>query len=105
MPFVKGKSGNPGGRPKLDREVVALARERTPDAMKKLFWLMEHGENHTVQLAAVKEILNRGYGTAPLKVELSAEITEIMIAVDKPRDETPEEWMKRTAHKRGDSIQ
>ena len=28
-PFAKGQSGNPGGRPKEDRHIRELARERT----------------------------------------------------------------------------
>jgi hypothetical protein len=32
----KGQSGNPGGRPAVAKEIKALARERTPEAMDAL---------------------------------------------------------------------
>ena len=35
-PFKKGKSGNPGGRPKVIAELRALARAHAPDAIKEL---------------------------------------------------------------------
>jgi hypothetical protein len=36
MPFQKGQSGNPGGRPKGFAEIKALAREHEPKAIQKL---------------------------------------------------------------------
>ena len=36
MPFEKGKSGNPGGRPKVVGEVQALAREYTKQAIETI---------------------------------------------------------------------
>ena len=36
MPFEKGKSGNPGGRPKVVGEVQALACEYTKAAVETL---------------------------------------------------------------------
>jgi len=35
-PFVKGKSGNPGGRPHVIAELRDLARRHAPDAIKEL---------------------------------------------------------------------
>jgi len=42
MPFVKGKSGNPGGRPKLDPEVKNLIEKFTPDAINTLAEVMKN---------------------------------------------------------------
>lgn len=36
MPFKKGQSGNPGGRPRETREVRELARSYTAEAIKRL---------------------------------------------------------------------
>ena len=40
MPFVKGQSGNPGGRPKVNPEVQALLDEFTPEAIRTLGEIM-----------------------------------------------------------------
>jgi len=42
MPFAKGKSGNPGGRPKVVGEVQGLAREYTSRAVETLRGIMEN---------------------------------------------------------------
>lgn len=61
MPFEKGRSGNPGGRPKEDAEVKALAREHGPAAIRKLAALMECGNPRT-EVAAATALLDRGFG-------------------------------------------
>ena len=61
MPFTKGKSGNPGGRPKEDAEVKALAREKGPDAIAKLVEHMEGEDDRLAQAAAIA-LLDRGFG-------------------------------------------
>ena len=40
MPFKKGQSGNPGGRPKVVAEVKELARAHTGEAIKTLVSIM-----------------------------------------------------------------
>jgi hypothetical protein len=40
MAFVKGKSGNPSGRPKVDPEIKALLDACTPDAINTLVEIM-----------------------------------------------------------------
>ena len=61
MPFEKGKSGNPGGRPKEAAEVKRLAQEKGKEAIGKLVELLSCGEART-ELAAAQAILDRGFG-------------------------------------------
>jgi len=63
MPFEKGQSGNPGGRPKENAEVKALARQHGPAAIGKLVELMNCGQPRT-EVAAAQALLDRGYGKA-----------------------------------------
>jgi hypothetical protein len=61
-PFKKGESGNPGGRPKVTAELRALARVHAPDAIKELVRLAIKAKNETARVAAIRELLDRGYG-------------------------------------------
>lgn len=61
MAFQKGQSGNPGGRPKEDAEVKALARTAGPEAIEKLLELMR-GDDRRTALAAAQALLDRGFG-------------------------------------------
>lgn len=73
MAFQKGQSGNPGGRPKEDAEVKALARAAGPEAIEKLVELMRCDEKRT-SLAAAQALLDRGFGKPSQAVELSGEL-------------------------------
>jgi len=61
MPFEPGKSGNPGGRPKENAEVKALARSHCRTAVEKLAALMDSTDEKT-SIAACNSILDRGLG-------------------------------------------
>lgn len=61
MPFQKGRSGNPGGRPKENNEVKALARKHSRAAIKRLAEWMASDEPKASVAAAVA-LLDRGYG-------------------------------------------
>lgn len=61
MPFVKGQSGNPGGRPKESNEVKTLARQYTEESVHRLaFWM--RSDNPKASVAACQALLDRGYG-------------------------------------------
>lgn len=61
MAFQPGQSGNPGGRPKENAEVKALARSHGKRALEKLASLID-SEDERVATAACQAILDRGYG-------------------------------------------
>ncbi len=72
MPFAKGKSGNPGGRPKEVAEVRELAKKHGPAAIKRLVKLMA-SDNERTAVSACEALLNRGYGRPPQSVTLAGD--------------------------------
>lgn len=61
MPFVKGQSGNPGGRPKENNEIKELARAHSVEAFERICEMAQCAD-HKIALPACKEILDRAYG-------------------------------------------
>jgi hypothetical protein len=71
MKFRKGESGNPGGRPKVLAEVQELARQHAPSAITELARLALKAKNETARIAAIRELLDRGYGRPRQAMEVS----------------------------------
>ena len=70
MAFVKGKSGNPTGRPKENAEIKALAQAKSIEAFNRIVSLL-YSEDDKISLAAAKEIIDRGYGKPAQSVDIS----------------------------------
>lgn len=68
--FVKGQSGNPGGKPKALREVEAAAREHTVAAIATLASICNDGKQPgAARVAASNSLLDRGWGKATDRVQ------------------------------------
>ncbi len=66
MPFKKGQSGNPGGRPKIVGDVQELAREHSTEAIGTLAAIMRDKKAPSAARAmASNSILDRAYGKPP----------------------------------------
>ena len=62
MPFEKGQSGNPGGRPKVVAEVKELARAHTGEAIETLVSIMTNPKSApAARVSAANALLDRGH--------------------------------------------
>lgn len=65
--FVKGQSGNPGGRkPKTEEErtLEAMCKERTPEALATVLEIMRASNQDKARLSAAQYVIDRGWGKA-----------------------------------------
>jgi hypothetical protein len=60
-----GAGRKPGALSEARRNLRDLAREHVEKAVKELARLATKAESETARVAAIKEILDRGYGKAP----------------------------------------
>ena len=60
--FAPGRSGNPGGRPKVVAEVRDLAIQNAPAALEELVKLSTGSPDHRVRVAACNAVLDRAVG-------------------------------------------
>ena len=56
--FPRGRSGNPGGRPKAVRDAIEAARQHTPEAIARLAHWMQ-SDDPRASVAACQALLDR----------------------------------------------
>ena len=72
MNWEKGKSGNPGGRPRQNPKIRELAQENSQAALQTLISLMKNPRvAPSTRAAAANSILDRAHGRPVSSLELS----------------------------------
>lgn len=97
MPFVKGQSGNPGGRPKLDPVVKNLCEQYTPEAINTLAAIMrDTGANAGARVSAALGILKK---TLPdlSAVDHSGDVAVPFVILAPEQSDSAETWEQHNA--------
>lgn len=84
--FIKGKTGNPGGRPKIPPEIKEAIKAATLPAVETLVKIMEATESSNSDRIKCAEILinkslGKNYQAVPEEKENSEDKVEIIIDV------------------------
>ena len=94
MPFKKGQSGNPGGRPKILADVREAARAHSVTAINALVEIIENKKAPpAARVAAANSILDRGFGKPESKIDANITRRAVIRAPEVCR--TSEEWVAK----------
>ena len=81
-PFEKGKSGNPSGRPKMDKDARAMLKAATPAAVKLLVYtLNDSNVKIETRVKCAEDVLDRVYGKANQPIDFGGELPKIEIVL------------------------
>ena len=67
--FVRGCSGNAGGRPKDEHNIAALARSYSTEAIKTLVDLIRNARDDRVRGTAAQALLDSGFGKPKVEIQ------------------------------------
>jgi hypothetical protein len=99
MVFVKGVSGNPGGRPKLELSVRELAQQYSTEALETLVHVMRTGKPGD-RITAANAVLDRAYGRPTQSVEMTGSqlsLVDLLVSLNKSHAVDGEPEVDRTA--------
>jgi hypothetical protein len=68
--YLPGNSGNPGGASEAKREMQALARSHSVEAIERAVEMMRNSKSEAIQLGAISMILDRAFGRPKPEVEV-----------------------------------
>ena len=81
-PFEKGKSGNPSGRPKMDKDSKAMLKSAAPEAVKLMVdTLKDSSVKIETRVRCAENILDRVYGKANQPIDFGGELPNIEIVL------------------------
>ena len=82
--FLKGYSGNAGGRPKDEHNIAALAPSYSTEAVETLVELMRNARDDRVRGTAAQALLDRGFWKP--KVEIQNANADFRGALERPQN-------------------
>ena len=76
--FRPGQSGNPGGRPKAERNVRELAQQHTAEAVEALVDVVRTGKP-AERVQAATALLDRGWGRPSASIEMTSTVKTSLV--------------------------
>ena len=92
--FQRGRSGNPGGRPKLPADIREAFKAKAPEALEVLTRCLQSDDERVAMMAA-QAILDRGYGKPTQSIDANINDNPVRYIVELPKKSaTTEEWLE-----------